>query len=137
MANKYKWIVKMRQRMWTWVIIYTSIATMSNWLTFFEKQLLFCWAASFECICWNLTFRINIRIYSWGEKSLEWMFKYICFGKIHEYLGRWIYLSINIQIYLNIQIFATHCYICSTFRNELSIHGFPFWHTTCSDSSSL
>ena len=43
--------------------------------------------------------------------SLEWMSEYIRFGKIYEYLGEWIYSSINIRIYSNIQIFATHWFI--------------------------
>ena len=42
------------------------------------------------------------------RKSLEWMSVYFCSKKIHEYLGEWIYLSINVQIYSNIQIFATN-----------------------------
>ena len=50
---------------------------------------------------------MNVRIYSRGEKSLEWMSEYIRFEKIHEYLGEWIYSTINIWIYLNIRIFAT------------------------------
>ena len=52
-----------------------------------------------------------IQIYSWGEKYLKWMSEYIRFGKSHEYLSEWIYLSINIRIYLNIRIFATHWFI--------------------------
>ena len=43
-------------------------------------------------------------------KSLEWIPEYICSGKIHEYLGERIYLSINIRINSYIQIFATHWY---------------------------
>ena len=51
---------------------------------------------------------MNLRIYSWEGKSLEWMSEYIRVGKIHEYLNKWIYSSINIRIYSNIRIFATH-----------------------------
>ena len=38
--------------------------------------------------------KMNIRIYS--------------LKKINKYLSKWIYSSINILIYLNIRIFATH-----------------------------
>ena len=84
-----------------WNVILTNFF----WIIFFK----FCWAASNRCIHWNLTFRMNVQIYSWGEKSLEWMSEYICFGEIHKYLSEWIYSSINIRIYSNIRIFATHC----------------------------
>ena len=90
------------------VIIQTSNAQISNCLFFLIKKKLFYWAALFECVCWNLTFRINSGIYSWGEKSLKWISIHIHSGKIHKYLGEWIYLSINVRIYLNIWIFATH-----------------------------
>ena len=52
---------------------------------------------------------MNIRIYSWGEKSRKWISEYICFGKSHKYFSKWIYLSIIIRIYSNIGIFAMHC----------------------------
>ena len=94
MANEYKWIVTMRKGMRTRVILLISIAEMSNCIIFL-KQLIFCWA-SFNFICCNLTFRMNIQIYSWEEKSLKLMSEYFCYGKIHEYLVEWIYLSINI-----------------------------------------
>ena len=48
------------------------------------------------------------------RKSLEWMSKYICCGKIPECLNEWIYLLIDIWIYFNIQIFANHW--CAMFR---------------------
>ena len=72
---------------------------------------------------------MNIRIYSWGEKSLERMSEYICSGKIHEYLGEWIYSSINIWVYLNIRIFATHCNtatlpVCTPTQNNLDVCSF-------------
>ena len=50
------------------------------------------------------------------------MSKHIRFLKIHEYLGKGINSSINILIYFNIRIFATHRsgYVC-TFCNVLDI----------------
>ena len=97
-----------------------------NWLNvnlhlFFKQS--FCWAALFECFCRNITFWMNVRIYSWGEKRLKWMSEYICSGKIHEYSCKWIYLSTNVWIYSNIQMFATHWHRAPWFRQPVGFGG--------------
>ena len=61
------------------------------------------------------------------RKSLQWMSKYIGFGKIHKYLSKWIYSSINIRKYSNIRIFATHCPTLKLVLELLSIDFFNLW----------
>ena len=70
-------------------------------------------------------FRVNVRIYS--------------LWKIHKYLGEWIYLSINIQTYLNIRIFSTHCTECSKVKSIFLLNYFflsNFSNLQCSKYSS-
>ena len=78
---------------------------------------------------------MNVWIYSRRERSLKWMSEYICLKKIHEYLGKWIYSSmsvcqkyssINILIYSNIRIFATHWGGCTQNVKNVWAH-----HNSC------
>ena len=85
MANEYKWIVKMRKGMKTWVIILISIAEMTNCLFFLITTNIL-----LSSFIWLYLLESNIpnkypNIFMRREKSLEWMSEYIRSGKIHKY----------------------------------------------------
>ena len=68
---------------------------------------MFCWAYTIKYICWNLTVRMNVQIYSWQKISIEWVSEYIRFQNINEYLGEWIYSSIILE-YILISQYLLH-----------------------------
>ena len=94
---EYSWIsvwINLNAKYGMILIIYklNFIKDNSICFTFVAYQFLFCLMNKFEYICWNLTVQINVQIYSRGKKILKWMSQYICFEKVHKYLGKWIYL---------------------------------------------
>ena len=60
------------------------------------------------------------------KKVLNECLNIFTFKKIYEYLGKWIYSPINIQIYSNIQIFATLPYGPSLAKKYLKVQGWTF-----------
>ena len=84
----------------------------SDCLIFVAYNLLFCWATKFEYTYYYLTVQMSIWIYSWREKSLEQIFKYILALNFFLWLFRQINLFFNIYyIFLDILIFAIHLFV--------------------------
>ena len=73
----------------------------SNCLPFVAKQLIFCWANTIEYIRWNLTVQMNVRIYSWGKNSIEWISKYVTLKKSKN-IWRFEYIQIFIEKYVHL-----------------------------------